>query len=75
VSADDDRPFPDAPFTATSHRLDFKGRTSWHVNVATEHHRVQVAISPVGRSMRVYLDGMLMEEIPAEVEARQRGVR
>lgn len=43
----------------------FKGKTRHQVDVSTPFHRVVIAISSTGRSVRVYLDGKpLSKEAP-----------
>jgi hypothetical protein len=66
-SATDPDEWADAPHTVDNIRFDHRGRAHYQVTVKTDAHRVTVSISPQGRSVRVWLDGIPMQEEPVEV--------
>ena len=57
----------DAPHTVENARFSYRGRHHYQVSIKTDAHRVTISVSPQGRSVRVWLDGVLMQEEPAEV--------
>ena len=63
----------DCPLTAQTLRWEMRGKRYYTVRVETETHQVHVYVSPQGKSVRVYLDGALMSEEPAELHNRLRG--
>ena len=63
--SDDD--WADAPHRVDNIQFTHRGRHHYQVNITTDTHRVSVAISPQGRSVRVWLDGIPMQEEPAEL--------
>jgi len=63
--SDDD--WADAPHRVDNVQFTHRGRHNYQVNIVTDAHRVTVSISPQGRSVRVWLDGVPMQEEPAEV--------
>ena len=66
----------DAPHTVQSVQFTHRGQHHYQVEVRTDSHRVTVSISPQGRSVRVWLDGIPMQEEPAEVARHiERAVR
>ncbi len=74
-------PIPDDDWSDAPHRVDnvcftHRGQNHYQVTVTTDAHRVVVSVSPQGRSVRVWLDGIPMQEEPAAVaEHIQRKVR
>lgn len=62
---DDD--WADAPHSVQNVRFTHRGQHHYQVGIETDAHRVTVSISPQGRSVRVWLDGIPMQEEPAEV--------
>lgn len=64
----------DCPLTAETLRWEMRGKRYYTVRVKTETHTVQVYVSPQGRSVRVYLDGIAMSEEPPELTSRLRGL-
>lgn len=69
-----DSPWVDCPLTAETLRFEMRGKHYYTVRVKTETHEVQVYVSPQGRSVRVYLDGAMMSEEPAELHDKLRGL-
>lgn len=59
----------DAPHRVDNARFTYRGQHHYQVTVTTDAHRVTVSVSPQGRSVRVWLDGIPMQEEPAEVTA------
>jgi hypothetical protein len=68
---DDD--WADCPLIAQTLRMEMRGKRYYTVRVKTPKHDVSVYVSPQGRSVRVYLDGALMSEEPAELHKRLAG--
>ena len=71
---DESAEWGDCPLTAVTHRMEMRGKHYYSVNIKTDHHQVAVYVSPQGRSVRVYLDGALMSEEPAELHDKLRGL-
>jgi len=65
TSLDDD--WSDAPHRVDNARFTYRGQNHYQVTVKTDAHRVTVSVSPQGRSVRVWLDGIPMQEEPAEI--------
>lgn len=68
----DENETPDDDWSDAPHRVDnvqftHRGQHHYQVNISTDAHRVAVSISPQGRSVRVWLDGIPMTEEPAAV--------
>jgi allantoicase len=64
---DESEQWADCPLTAQTVRMEIRGKHYYTVRVKTPSHDVQVYVSPQGRSVRVWLDGVPMQEEPAEV--------
>jgi hypothetical protein len=64
----------DCPLTAQMIRAVIRGKRYYTVQVKTVAHEVKVYVSPRGRSVRVYLDGVPMSEEPPELTDRLRGL-
>lgn len=65
----------DAPHDVQNVQFTHRGQHHYQVTVKTDAHRVVVSVSPQGRSVRVWLDGIPMtEEPPAVREYVQRAV-
>jgi hypothetical protein len=64
----------DCPLTAETLRFEMRGKRYYTVRVKTASHTVNVYVSPQGRSVRVYLDGIPMSEEPPELTDRLRGL-
>lgn len=65
TTPDDD--WSDAPHSVEHVQFTHRGQHHYQVTVKTDAHRVTVSVSPQGRSVRVWLDGVPMQEEPAEV--------
>jgi hypothetical protein len=57
----------DAPHRVDNVCFTHRGQHHYQVTVTTDAHRVAVSVSPQGRSVRVWLDGIPMQEESAEV--------
>lgn len=69
TEGDDHDDWSDAPHSVQNVQFTHRGLRHYQVTVKTDAHRVTVSISPQGRSVRVWLDGILMQEEPVEVAA------
>lgn len=71
---EDDAAWSDCPLTAQTLRWEMRGKRYYAVRVKTGTHECTVYVSPQGRSVRVYLDGVLMSEEPSELHDKARGL-
>jgi hypothetical protein len=69
-----DPDWADSPLTAQTLRFEMRGKRYYAVQVKTATHDVKVYVSPQGRSVRVYLDGIPMSEEPPELTDRLKGL-
>ena len=65
ITPEDD--WSDAPHRVDSVQFTHRGKHFYQVTVTTDAPRVVVSVSPQGRSVRVWLDGIPMQEEPAEL--------